>query len=374
MYSAGKNLRKKGEMKMKRKIVTTIMVVSLVAMMTACGDKSASSKKEENTKTETQASKDENYKISDCVQLGEYKGLKKEAAKVTDEDVDNYINQQLQANAEKKKIKEGKVKDGDTVNIDYEGKKDGKAFDGGSQKGYDLTIGSNSFIDGFEKGLIGAKVGDTVKLNLTFPKDYSSKELAGQKVVFTVKINYIQGEAIIPELNDKYVKKNTSYKTVEEYKKATNEQLLNEKKTTNENAVWQEAVKNAKIKKYPQSELDKAFENIKAYYQQIATSYNTDLDTVLKQFGSSEKTFKEDTKEIVKSGVAEKLVAMAIADKEGMEISDKEYDKKIKEYIEKYDGYNSKEDIEKAVKPEDLKQQMLLEKAQKLVIDSAVEK
>ncbi|WP_205839213.1 trigger factor [Velocimicrobium porci] len=357
---------------MKRKVVTTIMVVSLVAMMTACGDKSVSSKKEETTKAETQASKDENYKISDCVQLGEYKGLKKEAAKVTDEDVDTYIKQQLESNAEKKKIKEGKVKDGDTVNIDYEGKKDGKAFEGGSQKGYDLTIGSNTFIDGFEDGLIGAKVGETVKLNLTFPKNYNSKELAGKKVVFTVKVNYIQGDPIIPELNDKYVKKNTNYKTVEEYKKATNEQLLNEKQAQNESAVWQEAVKNTKIKKYPQVELDKAFENIKSYYQQMAASYNTDLDTILSQFGSSEKTFEEDTKDIVKAGVAEKLVALAIAEKEGLEVTDKEYEAKIDEFVN--NGYGTKEDIKKKVKEEDLKQQLLMEKAQKVVIDSAVEK
>lgn len=360
---------------MKRKIVTTIMTVSLVAMMTACGNDASSSNQEETKKTETESKdKKDQYKISDCVELGQYTNLKKETAKITDKDVDDYIKQQLESSAKKEQVKKGKVKDGDTINMDYEGKIDGKVFEGGSQKGASLKIGSGQFIEGFEEGLVGVKVGDTVDLNLTFPKNYQSKEVAGKKAVFTVTVNYIEGEPIIPELNDKYVKDNTDYKTVDEYKKATKEDLLNQKKTENETAVWQEAVKNAKIKKYPDSEMDKAFENVKSYYQQMATSYGMDLDTLLQQFGSSEKTFEKDSEEIVKAGVAEKLVALAIIEKEKMTISDKEYDEKIKEYIEKYEGYNSKEDIEKAVKPEDLKEQMLIEKAQKLVIDSAVEK
>lgn len=364
---------------MKRKIVTTIMAVSLVAMMTACGNNAASSDKKEETK-KTESNKDntsdtsDDYKISECVELGKYMELAKETAKVTDKEVDSYINEQLETNAEKEKIKKGKVKDGDTINMNYEGKIDGKAFEGGSKKGAALTIGSNSFIDGFEEGLVGVKVGDTVDLNLTFPKDYQSKEVAGKKAVFTVTVNYIEGKPIIPELTDKYVKKNTQYKTVDEYKKATKENLLNEKKTANENAVWQEAVKNAKIKKYPQSELDKSFESVKSYYEQMAASYGMELDALLSQFGSSEKTFKKDTEEMVKANVAEKLVALAIIEKENLTISDKEYDEKIQEYVERYEGYNSKEEIEKAVKPEDLKQQMLFEKVQKLVIDSAVEK
>ena len=127
------------------------------------------------------------------VTLGEYKGLTVDTAA---EDYKEAYDSFAQSDAEEKQLysqkTEGKVANGDVANIDYEGKKDGVAFDGGTAQGYDLTIGSGQFIPGFEDGLIGKEIGSTVDLNLTFPEGYQSAELAGQDVVFTVKINYVK--------------------------------------------------------------------------------------------------------------------------------------------------------------------------------------
>ena len=155
--------------------------------------------------------------LNKFVELADYKNIKvdttsDECKKVYDsvvaadvEDLDLYVQKT-----------EGKVAKGDTANIDYGGKKDGVAFEGGTAKGHDLEIGSNSFIDGFEEGLIGVEIGSTVDLNLTFPENYQSTDLAGKDVVFTVKVNYVKTkEAQKPE---EYFGK-MGFKTVEEYNK-----------------------------------------------------------------------------------------------------------------------------------------------------------
>ena len=136
-----------------------------------------------------------NDKLSKYITLADYKGLKVDTK--SDEFkkyYDNMISSDVSSNNLYVKKTEGTVANGDTANIDYTGKKDGVAFDGGTAEGYDLKIGSNSFIDGFESGLIGKKIGDTVDLNLKFPENYNSAELAGKAVVFTVKINYVKTE------------------------------------------------------------------------------------------------------------------------------------------------------------------------------------
>ena len=134
-----------------------------------------------------------NDKLSKYITLADYKGLKVDTkSDEFKEYYGNMISSDVSSNNLYVKKTEGTVANGDTANIDYTGKKDGVAFDGGTAAGYDLTIGSNSFIDGFETGLIGKKIGDTVDLNLKFPENYSSAELAGKAVVFTVKINYVK--------------------------------------------------------------------------------------------------------------------------------------------------------------------------------------
>ena len=146
--------------------------------------------------------------VDSLVVLGEYKGLKLEAEKseVTDEMVESSLKSAFSMNPLMKEVTDRAVQEGDTANIDYEGKfADTKvAFDGGTAQGYDLKIGSGSFIDGFEDGLIGVGIGETVDLNLTFPENYGSEDLAGKDVIFTVKVNSIKVADTEP--SDEWVK------------------------------------------------------------------------------------------------------------------------------------------------------------------------
>lgn len=170
---------------------------------------------------------------------------------------------------------------GDVANIDYVGKKDGEAFSGGSGTGYDLTIGSNSFIDGFEDGLIGYKVGDKLSLNLTFPKNYSNnKDLAGADVVFEVTVNSITRTTGYPEYNDENIAKKTEYKTVSEFEEATKKEILN-------NLLWQELYADSKVISYPEKETRKYYDSIIEEADNYATMFGTTLSSYVSTYYSS---------------------------------------------------------------------------------------
>ncbi len=185
-------------------------------------------------------------------------------------------------------ITEGKVENGDIVNIDYVGKKDGVAFDGGTANGYDLEIGSGSFIPGFEDGLIGKEIGTTVDLPLTFPSDYSnSAELAGKDVVFTVKINHkkLQYE----ELNDENAIK-CGYKSAAELGAEAEKYAV-------EGAAWEILYDKAKIEKYPEKESEALFDFIMYNMErQINSTYGVGLEQYAQYMGSTLKELKETIK------------------------------------------------------------------------------
>ena len=183
---------------------------ALMMFATGCsGQKSAkdASQAESTAEGETPAETEE-YVAEGSITLGEYKGIPVTVTEptVTDEEVDAQIQQLLNSSAEYLEV-DREAQLGDQVNIDYKGMKDGVAFDGGTAEGYDLVLGSNSFIDGFESGLVGAKKGEEVTLNLTFPDPYQNNpDLAGQAVVFEVKVNNVK-EKTVPELTDDFVAK-----------------------------------------------------------------------------------------------------------------------------------------------------------------------
>ena len=154
------------------------------------------------------------------VELGEYKGVKVNMPSVivTDAEVESRINQVLSQNPSEEEL-DRPAQEGDVVNIDYVGKQDGVEFAGGTDTGYDLTLGSGRFIEGFEDGLIGAKKGDKKELNLTFPETYSEETLAGKPVVFEVTVNAVK-EKKDAVLDDAFVQRVSDYKTVDEYKRA----------------------------------------------------------------------------------------------------------------------------------------------------------
>ncbi len=347
---------------MKKKLITMTMILSMACALAGCG---------------SSASDDGLSAAAKVVTLGTYKGMELTLTPVTNESIDEYINSNLlSASTSYVQIKEGTVADGDLVNINYSGKKDGVAFEGGtddSEAGHNLAIGSNSFIDGFEQGLIGVKVGDTVDLNLTFPENYTSTELAGQDVVFTVTVNYICGEKITPELTDEFVASNTSYKSVEEYKAFVNETLTKNNRSTAEETLWKQAVENAQISQYPQEDIDAALQTIRNYYEGMAQYYSTTFDALLQTLGSSEATFDNDMLETAQGIVANKLVALAIAQEEKLKISDELYDTKVKEYVITY-GAESKEALEEQVSVKTLREQIYMDLAQEFILTNAIEK
>ena len=190
-------------------------------------------------------------KLDDYITVGEYKGLEVDGykIKVSEAEIQEKVEAALKENQQNKKLgKDKKLKKGDTANIDYTGKVDGKEFDGGASQGFDLELGSGQFIEGFEDGLIGHKVGEEVEVKVHFPDDYKGEKVAGKDAVFTVKINSATRPKV-PEYNDEFVKKYTKFKTKEEYEESIREDIYKEKeeqaKTEQKNSLWSDVLESA---------------------------------------------------------------------------------------------------------------------------------
>jgi trigger factor len=275
------------------------------------------------------------------VKLGEYKdlGIEKEDSEVKDEEIEEEIervrNQHGQLVGSDKEV----VEDGDFVIIDFEGKKDGEKFPGGSAEEYSLEIGSNTFIPGFEEQLVGAQVGEELELNVTFPEDYNAEDLAGEEVVFDVKVKEIK-EKELPELDDEFAKEVSDYETFEEYRNSIEERLQKSKKDRTqrdyENKLIEKASENAEIdvpNKMVEDELDKMFQN----FAQSVSQQGMDIEDYLNYIGTDESGWKEQNRESAENRTRSNLVLEAIAEKEGIEISDEEIEEQINEIAENND-------------------------------------
>lgn len=292
------------------------------------------------------------YTASDYVELGEYKGLTVKIApiEVTDEE----ILAQISANAGSdamEDVTEGTVEEGDTANIDYVGKLDGEAFDGGTAKGYDLEIGSGTFIDGFEDGLVGVKIGDTVDLTLTFPESYPSEELAGKETVFTVTVNSVKR---MKELTSDMVSTITDgeYTDVDAYKESVKETLIKNKEDSRDSEIKSDILSqisaNSTIKDYPQEMLDYGLTNMQNAYKQMASQYDMEYADLLQNyFGMTEEQFNEEALNVVKQNLDAEMYLKAIAEKEGIEVSDDDYEAACQRYADTY-GYDSVDDLKAA--------------------------
>ncbi|MEY8354324.1 trigger factor [Lachnospiraceae bacterium 54-53] len=319
---------------MKKIFKACICGLAAAALISGCSKKAA----EETTAAETAATESaaqETMAVIDLtdmdngtVTLGEYMGIEvtKDPVEVTDEEVSQAVQSQLEAKVTYNEVDRA-IQDGDQVNIDYVGTKDGVAFDGGTAEGYDLAIGSGQFIDGFEEGLAGAKKGDKVTLNLTFPENYQNADLAGQAVVFEVTVNAVK-EKQVPELNDAFVQENSEFKTVDEYKDDMMQSLLKDKNEQAEQKVKSDiynAILNASKVEPKQEAIDANFNNVVANYSNQASAYGMDLATFAGAFaGMAEDQFKEALKTQAEAIVEQRLVVTAIAEKEGITITDED--------------------------------------------------
>ena len=262
---------------------------------------------------------------------------------VTDDDIQNELDYLVYQNTTTEQLTTGTATMGDAVNIDYTGYVDDVAFDGGSTQGSGTTIqlGNSGYIDNFDEQIAGHKPGETFDVNVTFPEDYQEPTLAGAKARFETTLNYIEGEQIVPEVTDSFIETATNgeYKTIDEYKKGTREELQNSK---NENAlnadrqaILQQVIDDTTIVEYPENELKIRTESIIESYQSYAASMGIDFSTFIGYyFGYDADEFRENVKTTVEGYIREKMVIIAIADAEGLSCSDDEYNAKVQELLE----------------------------------------
>lgn len=322
-------------------------------------------------------SKEYNYDLSKYVKVGNYKGLEytSQKASVTDEEVDVEIQRRLQKAAKTENSKTGKVENGDTINISFVGKIDGKEFEGGSSESTDITVGTTQMIDGFVEGLIGKNVGESVTLNLKFPDDYGKTDLQGKAVEFKVTINS-KKKISVPKLNASFVKKNSKYKTVKEYKEGVKKELLNQNQKSIDSTVkqelWSRIINKSKAKKYPEKELNEAMsqankleESYKAQAQNYGMEWETYLKTVMR---TDKKGFEKLKQEYAKNIVFNRMVMYSIARSENISLSNREYKKEILKILED-NGYDEEsfkkafgKDIETYADEQNWRQKILFDK------------
>ena len=316
---------------MKKKVGIGILAIILViGLMTGCGKK------------ETETAGPYNYNLDEYVKVADYHDMPfvTQVAEITDEDVENEISTILQYAATVENSTTGIVEDGDTINIAFAGKIDGELFDGGSSESYDLTVGTTSMIDGFVEGLIGKNVGETVVLDLQFPEEYHSAEVAGKPVVFEVTINS-KKTTIVPEFNDEFVKANSDFETTEEYRKYLKEALTNEAQEQFDagvkDAIWEVILTRSEVIKYPEEEMAEAqsiTDEMEAEYKNQATLYGLDWATFLSLFmQTDEEGFAQMKEEYARNMVLSNMVLYKMAKEENISLPQSEFEERTKEIL-----------------------------------------
>ncbi len=322
------------------------------------------------------------YNVS--VTLGEYRGIEVDYGDTTvsDEDIDYELEMFAADCAEYIEITDRTVESGDTVNIDFTGYMDGEPFEGGSATGHDLDIGSHSFIDGFEEGLIGAAVGETRSLELNFPDPYTNNpDYSGLPVVFEVTVNSIS-VLEVPELTDELIAENTEYTSVEAYRQFIADSLLSaniEYADQEANyAIIEQVLANTSFGGDIDAEIAAYAEEMFVYYDNLATSYyGVDGETLfLYMYGYTAEQYKELINDEAEYAIKYQYTLDAIAEKEALSVSTEEYDETFNTlFIETY-GYTTAEEVYAAIGEEEAKKLVneaaLREKAEALILENAI--
>lgn len=377
-YPSGDNNRgDKRNHFMKKKILTAVTALMLAGVLAACGNQNTQ-EAEEGTEESANEASDEtadaagteadegaaegetgtealvylsDFDLKDYVTLGEYKGIEiavEEPDEVSEEYLDTYIKMILSYDAVATEVTGRSVESGDIVNIDYEGKMDGVAFAGGTAQGADLTIGSGSFIDGFEDGIIGMEIGETRDLNLNFPDPYQNNpDLAGKAVVFTVTLNSISVSEV-PELTDEYVAALgiEDCSTAEDFRNRMFEILTEQAQASYENekmsAALEAAEANAEFKEIPSGLLNRLSGVLSGEQaEQMARRY---------------------------------MLVGAVADAEGIEVTDEELEAKLAEESADYAyyGFTSEEEYRQNIDEEAYREYLLAQKVSDFLVENAV--
>ena len=363
---------------MKKKTLAAVMTAMVVLAMTGCGNSGA--KTESATAATTQESAEEvaaaeewmneptaylsGITAADYVDVpADYASMTIEVEPVTvvsDDEVEAMIDQYRQARRELKEVtKRTKVQEGDVVNIDYVGRIDGEEFDGGSAEGYDLEIGSKTFIEGFEDGLVGSKVGETVTLELTFPKDYADSTKAGVDAEFDVTINSIQ-QYEVPKLTDQFVTElgitddfgnfGNPVNTVDGLRTFVRNYLV-ENYESQYTQRLEETIRNTLSerstfkKDIPEAMMERMNESITTELTAYAQQYGVDLKTLMQlAYGSTEDSYEQDIKDMAAESIRKNIILKAIGDKEGLSMSDEDYQAELEVAISN-SGYTSVDEV-----------------------------
>ena len=274
------------------------------------------------------------------VELGEYKGLaiEKQDREVTDEELEEALNDAVSRQAELT-VKDGEIAEGDVANINFDGYVDGEAFEGGQAEGYDLEIGSGSFIPGFEEQLIGLKANDSKDVVVTFPEEYHAEELAGKEATFKTEINEVKGKEV-PELDDELAQElDESVKTVDEYKEKLRKDLeeakVNQADATEKEEAITKASDNATVD-IPEAMINTELDRMMQEFEQRISQQGLNLDLYYQFSGQSEEELKAQMKEDAEKRVKTNLTLRAIADAENIEISDEDVEAELTKMSEQF--------------------------------------
>ena len=310
--------------------------------------------------------------------LPDYKGLEYTETKstVTDADVKSKIDSLLEQYATKTQVKEGTVKAGDNVNIDFVGSLDGEEFEGGNSngQGYDLTLGSGSMIPGFEDGIIGHKIGETFNIKATFPENYGKDELNGKEADFKITINY-KTDTQLPEYNDEFVASYTDAASILEYEDSVRKDLVEQKdesdKSQNESAIMQVLVEKVTYNKFPEQDMQDLIDKSIAQQEQAASSYGYSLgDYVTARYGfQSEDDFRDYVKGLAEDYMKEKIAVCAVAKDAKITVSKEEVDNYKKKIMDYY-SYEDESKLNENYSSEDLVYYALAEKVVDFLLEN----
>lgn len=354
-------------MEIKKIIATGLSVVLAFSMATACGtEEKEKNEKDQNNGKEYIESPYKGFAFSDYIELPDYSTLKADevSAEVTDEEVDEEIRERLMENGEKTTVTKGVLEKGDKIMLSFKGTpEDGSKVDGISSEAMEITLGAENMIPGFQEGIIGKNIGEPFVLTLNFPDPYEVKpELAGKKVNFDINVES-RKEIIPAELNDEFVKTVSELSTVEEYRELVKKELLAEKEEIQlqeiKDTLYKEIQSNTKVIKLPEDIVEEHRKTTAERYKNVAEKYEAEWDKFLEEFfHMDEEQYEIELLRYSREYVKQELIVYAIAEKENIQISQKEYDKflndqmvnsgyKDEKVFEEFAGMSLKEYVEK---------------------------
>ena len=312
------------------------------------------------------------------VTLGEYKGVEvpKSETEVTDEDIDAEIKKEQEKNSRTVTVEDRGAENGDITTIDFEGFVDGVAFEGGKGTDYPLTLGSGSFIPGFEDQLVGAKAGDHVEVNVTFPEEYQAAELAGKEAVFQCDVNKVETKEL-PELDDDFAQDVSEFDTLAEYredvKKNLTEKKEKEARAAKENAAVDKAIENAEME-IPDAMLNTQVRQMMNDFASRMQSQGLTMEQYFQFTGMTAEKMQEEMKPQALKRIQTRLVLEKIAETENIEVSEDEVNEEISKMAEMYKMEADKlKELLGDRELEQMKKDMAVQKAVTLVADEAKE-